>query len=262
MKFVIIGGDAAGMSAASRAKRNMPDLDITVFEQSNDVSYSACGMPYNIADPQRKLDDLVVRHAQIFRNKQNIDLRLRHCVKSIDPKKKIVSGTIADNRSFEMEYDFLLIATGASPIIPDIPGIKLSGVMCLKSLEHGRKIKEFIVEKDVKKTIIIGMGYIALEMAEALRSRGIEVAIVKPRPIFLPWMPKELSDIVKREIEENGLGVNLGNNITGIEKNDGSLKVVCDKRVLEGQMIIVAIGIKANSMLAAKALLPAKPLQR
>ncbi|MBN2059749.1 MAG: FAD-dependent oxidoreductase [Deltaproteobacteria bacterium] len=253
MRFVIIGGDAAGMSAASRAKRNRPDLDVTVFEQSQDVSYSACGMPYNIADPLRKLDDLVVRHARIFREKQNIDLRLGHYVKSIDPKKKIVTGESADNKRFEMDYDFLLIATGASPLIPDLPGIDLPGVMCLKSLEHGRKIKEFIREKGVENAIIIGMGYIALEMAEALRTRGIEVAIVKPRPVFLPWMRKELSDVIKKELEENGVDVNLGQGVAAIEEDNGLLNVRCDNKILKGQMIIVAVGVKPNSMLALDA---------
>ena len=92
MQFVIIGGDAAGMSAASRAKRNQPDLKVTVFEQSQDVSYSACGMPYNIADPDRKINDLVVRSAQAFREKQNIDVKLGHRVTSIDPKTKKIVG--------------------------------------------------------------------------------------------------------------------------------------------------------------------------
>ena len=184
MKFVIIGGDAAGMSAASRAKRNQPDLKVTVFEQSQDVSYSACGMPYNIADPERKINDLVVRSAQVFKEKQNIDVKLGHRVTSIDPKNKAIAGQKIGGEDFCFDYDKLLIATGASPIIPGLPGFELPGVMTLKSLEDGRNIKEKI--RKARKVIILGMGYVGLEMAEALRARKIEVDMIKKRPRLLP----------------------------------------------------------------------------
>jgi NADPH-dependent 2,4-dienoyl-CoA reductase/sulfur reductase-like enzyme len=128
MKFVIIGGDAAGMSAASRAKRNRPDLEVTVLEKTLDVSYSACGMPYNIAEPDRDIEDLVVRTAEVFRDKQGIDLRTGHCVETVDVNTKTVSGTTTANASFELPYDKLLIATGASAIVPDLPGFDLPGV--------------------------------------------------------------------------------------------------------------------------------------
>ena len=114
MRFLIIGGDAAGMSAASRAKRNNPDLDVMVFEKSRDVSYSACGMPYNIADPRREMDDLVVRPASVFREKQGIQLLTEHEVQAIDPKKRVVAGISHQRGGFEYEYDQLLIATGAA----------------------------------------------------------------------------------------------------------------------------------------------------
>jgi len=189
MRFVIIGGDAAGMSAASRARRNQKDLEIVVLEQSLDVSYSACGMPYNLADPNRDMDDLVVRKASVFRDKQGIDLRLGHRVETIDRSAKVVSGLTSDGRPFEVGYDKLLIATGASPVIPDIPGTELPGVMALKSLADGRRIKHYMSDKKVQNAVIIGMGYIGMEMAEAFFERGVRVDMVKPRPKVLPWMP-------------------------------------------------------------------------
>ena len=179
MEFVIIGGDAAGMSAASRAKRLRPDLKVTVLEKTTDVSYSACGMPYNIADPKRKIEDLVVRGADIFREKQDIHLLTGHCAKAIDRINKTVIGTSLKGKNFEFSFDKLLIATGASPIMPDLPGFNLSGVMQLKNLDDGRKIKQFIKLNRVKKSVVIGMGFIALEMVEALRALNIEVCMVK-----------------------------------------------------------------------------------
>ena len=145
MKFVIIGGDAAGMSAASRAKRKNPDLDIIVLEQSFDVSYSACGMPYNIGDPERDMEKLVVRKADVFIEKNKINLLTGYKVKMIDRDAMTVSGTTVQGESFSFDYDKLFIATGAAPVIPDLPGIDLPQVMTLKSLEHGKHIKSYII---------------------------------------------------------------------------------------------------------------------
>jgi NADPH-dependent 2,4-dienoyl-CoA reductase/sulfur reductase-like enzyme len=253
MKFIIIGGDAAGMSAASKAKRQMPEIEVMVLEQSDDVSYSACGMPYNIADAHRDIDDLVVRKAQVFRDKQGIDLKTGHRATAIDPSGKIVSGVTSTGEIFQFPYDKLLIATGASPILPDIPGMKLPGVMALKSLNDGRKIKTFLAGQPVKRVIVIGMGYVGLEMAEALRSRSIQVDMVKPGPVFLPWMEKELSDIVMQELEQNSVGLFPGHVIEKIETRGEWLKVVCPGQTLEADMILAAVGIKPNSDLAADA---------
>jgi len=253
MNFVIIGGDAAGMSAASRAKRTMPDLKVTVLEKTMDVSYSACGMPYNIAEPDREIEDLVVRHAQVFREKQNINLLTGHCVDNIDPAGKIVGGISMDDKKFEFSYDNLLIATGASPVIPDLPGFDLPGVLGLKSLEDGRKIKQFLRDSSVKKVIVIGMGYIALEMVEALRTRNIEVDMVKPRPAFLPWLDEQMAQVVKDEVEMSGVIMYAGHKVERIEQSAERLKVICSDLTLEGDMVLAAIGVTPNSDMAEKA---------
>jgi len=253
MRFVIIGGDAAGMSAASRAKRNLSDLEVIVLEQTRDVSYSACGMPYNIADPEREMDDLVVRHPHVFREKQGIDLRTGHQVKFIDRPAKTVVGSDFEGREFHIPYDKLLIATGASPIIPSLPGFDLPGVMALKSLEDGRRIKEFIRTQGVTKAVIMGMGYISLEMCEALRTRGIGVDMVKPRPVFIPWINEKLSSMVREEVETNGVNIHLGHEVDRIEKEGNTLRVICSGLLLEGQMILVGVGVRPDSQLAARA---------
>jgi NADPH-dependent 2,4-dienoyl-CoA reductase/sulfur reductase-like enzyme len=253
MKFLIIGGDAAGMSAASRAKRNNPDLYIMVLEKTMDVSYSACGMPYNIADANREMDDLVVRHASVFREKQDINLMTGYCAESIDTNNRTVAGTSLKGEKFQFPYDKLLIATGGSPIIPDHPGFDLPGVMALKSLDDGRKIKAYIKSNNVKKAVIIGMGYIGLEMCEALRTRAIEVDMVKPGPLFLPWMEEEMSNAVRQEVESNNVKLHLGHQVQKIESNDQHIEVICSDLSLEADMVLVAMGIKPNSELAAQA---------
>ena len=253
MRFVVIGGDAAGMSAASRAKRNQPEMDVMVLEKTDDVSYSACGMPYNIADPDRDMDDLVVRSAPVFREKQGIDLRTGHRVEDIDSAAKTVRGQTLTGESFEVPYDKLLIATGASPIIPDFPGADLPGVVGLKSLTDGKRIKAFIRDQDMKKVVIIGMGYIALEMSEALRARNLEVHMVKPRRAFLPRFNEQLASMVREEVEGNGVNLHPGHKINEIKNADGSLMVVCPDLTVEGEMVLVSIGVRPNSRIAETA---------
>lgn len=253
MTFLIIGGDAAGMSAASRAKRNQPDMEIIVLEQTMDVSYSACGMPYNIADPERDMDELIVRHAHVFREKQGIDLRLGHRAVSIDHQQKSVICKDRQGKEMAISYDNLLIATGASPIIPDLPGFNLPGVLALKSLDDGRQIKQYIHDHQVQRVVIIGMGYIALEMCEALRANNIDVDMVKPRPVFIPWMNEKLSAMVREELHNNQIGTYAGHDIQYIKTTKNDLKVICTDMELAGQMVLVAVGVTPNSQLAEQA---------
>jgi CoA-dependent NAD(P)H sulfur oxidoreductase len=253
MRFLVIGGDAAGMSAASKTKRNRPDFSVTVLEQTMDVSYSACGMPYNIADPKRELDDLIVRQAQVFREKQDIDLRTGCRAESVNRADKTVTYTDPVGHEKILAYDKLLIATGASSIIPDLPGFPLPGVLALKSLDDGRRLKQYIREHSVKKAVIIGMGYIALEMCEALRTNDIEVDMVKQRTSFIPWMNDQLSLLVREEAERNNIRIYMGQEIEGIEKHEHGLRVLCKDMHLDCDMVLVAVGIKPNSRIASDA---------
>jgi len=255
MDFVVIGGDAAGMSAASRAKRNRPDIRVTVIEKTHDVSYSACGMPYNIADPSRPMEDLVVREADAFR-KQGIAVLTGHQATRIDRTAKTVSGRTSEGNPFSVSYDALLIATGASPIVPDIPGLNLpgvTGVMVLKNLEDGRRIKNFIRDADVKRSVIIGMGYIAMEMCEAIRERHIHVSMIKPGPGLLPWMEPQLSEVVRQELESSEVALYPGVRILSVEPGEKGLVVHGEGVVIETDMIIVAVGVQPNSGIAIEA---------
>jgi len=253
MRFVIVGGDAAGMSAASRAKRKMPEAEVTVLEQGYDVSYSACGMPYAIADPERSMQALVVREARAFREKQGVDVQLGCRVEGIDTGKGRVYGTSQDGESFQRPYDKLLLATGASAVAPDLPGFDLPGVEVLKNLEHGRRIKDYLARNRVRRAILLGMGYISLEMAESLRTLGIEVAMVKPGPELLPWMDRSLAELVRVELEENGVELYPGREIHRLESRDDELRLICGAGELNGDFVLAGIGVRPNSELAADA---------
>ncbi|MFN2435956.1 MAG: FAD-dependent oxidoreductase [Desulfotignum sp.] len=251
MKFVVIGGDAAGMSAASRARRLYPDLEITVLEQGFDVSYSACSMPYNIADPDTPMDDLVVRTAEEFIEKHHIDLRTGHRATAIDPSTKQVTARTLDGESVVCAYDKLLIATGAVPTLPDLPG--KDRLMPLKQLEHGRRIKEVIQKHPVQKAVILGMGYIALEMCEALAELGIQVTMVKPGPRLLPWLPEKMAQIVQEKLMEKNVILHMGTDILRIEPQGAGSSIICDGLTLDADLVIGATGVAPCSDLAKDA---------
>lgn len=254
MRFVVIGGDAAGMSAASKVKRKDKELEVVVLEQTEDVSYSACGMPYSIGDPQRDMEGLVVRPPQVFREKQGIDLRTRHRVERIDRDRRTVAGTDLDGgRDFEISYDKLLIATGASPAVPPIPGADLPGVMSLKRLEHGRRVKTYLASHDVKRAVIVGLGYIGLEMAEALRGLDIGVTLIEATDEPLPWLSRDLAEVVMSELREQGATVHVGRPVEAIEAIGQRFRVRSGDLELAADLVLTSTGVRPNSELAAEA---------
>jgi CoA-dependent NAD(P)H sulfur oxidoreductase len=253
MKFLIIGGDAAGMSAASRARRLDRSMSVTVLEQTRDVSYSACNMPYNMADPRRTMDDLVVRSADVFREKQGIDLKTGHLAVGINPGDRTVDVRTDLSRELTLSYDRLLIATGASPVMPELPGADLPGVMALKHLDDGRAIKDYLQENSVRHTVIIGMGYIALEMCEALHARGLQVEMVKPRLDLLPWMARDLAADIQQELAAHRIKLHLGKTVRQIKQDGRQLRVMGPDLSIDTDMVLVAVGVRPNSELAAEA---------
>jgi NADPH-dependent 2,4-dienoyl-CoA reductase/sulfur reductase-like enzyme len=210
-------------------------------------------LPYNLAAPDRDIEDLVVRHAQVFRDKQGINLLTGHCVREADPGKQTVAGSTIDGKDFEFTYDHLLIATGSSAIRPDIPGIDLPGVFVLKNLDDGRKIKNFLKEHTVTRAVIIGMGYIALEMCESLVKLDIAVDMIKPNPVFLPWLEPSMAEVIKDSLGSKGVGVHTGQAIERIEKSGHGLQVVSSDLALQGDMVVVGIGVTPNSRVAENA---------
>jgi NADPH-dependent 2,4-dienoyl-CoA reductase/sulfur reductase-like enzyme len=196
---------------------------------------------------------LVVRQAQIFRDKQNINLLTGHCAEKIDPAKQTVSGMTSNGDRFEFPYDKLLIATGSAAIKPDLAGFDLPGVVVLKNLADGRKIKKLLKNNRIKKAVIIGMGYIALEMCESLVGLNIAVDMVKPNPIFLPWLEPSMAQAVKNELEAKGVGIHAGHAVESIQKTADGLQVNCRDLTLSADMVLVGIGVTPCSRIAENA---------
>ncbi|HAH60037.1 MAG: FAD-dependent oxidoreductase [Lentimicrobium sp.] len=255
-KLVVIGGDAAGMTAASKIRREQPEREIVVFERGNHTSYAACGMPYYIGGLIDSEENLIVRKPEVFRKKQHIDVRIRHEVTEIDTvKKRVKVRNIDKNMDFWETWDDLLIATGASPVVPQSENIDAPGIFSLSTLQSGINVNNFINENKPAKAVIVGGGYIGIEMAEALLARSIEVTIIDMAPQLMTSLDKDMSDQILAYLKEQQVKIFLEETLEKFTKNaDGSVNsVITNKQTLPADIVIVGVGIKPNAGLAANA---------
>lgn len=255
-KLVVIGGDAAGMTAASKIRRVQPEREIVVFERGNHTSYAACGMPYYIGGLIDSEENLIVRKPEVFRKKQHVDVRIRHKVTEIDTvKKRVKVRNIDKNMDFWETWDDLLIATGASPVVPQSENIDARGIFSLSTLQSGINVNNFINENKPAKAVIVGGGYIGIEMAEALLARSIEVTIIDMAPQLMTSLDKDMSDQILAYLKEQQVKIFLEETLEKFTKNaDGSVNsVITNKQTLPADIVIVGVGIKPNAGLAANA---------
>jgi len=252
-KLVVIGGDAAGMSAASKVRREQPDREIVVFERGRHTSYSACGMPYFIAGQVSDSDQLIARKPEVFREKQNIDVRINHEVIKIDvDNKKIEVTNIQENSTFWESYDELLIATGASPIRPDFEGIGSDGIFGLSTLQTGIDVFEYIEKHSPKKAVIVGGGYIGIEMAEALLDLDMKVTLFDMAPQVMPTMDKDMADLIAEYMQESGVNLYLNEKLDRFEVKNGTVtSVLTDQREEEAELVVLGMGVKPNAALTS-----------
>jgi len=254
-RLIVIGGVAAGMSAASRARRLNPKIEIMVFEKSGFVSYGSCGLPYFVSDVIKAPENLVVYDAKFFKEKRNIDVYLHHEVLKIFPaKRSVLVKDLERDKEFEIGYDKLVIATGARAVKPNIKGVDLKGIFTIRFLEDGIAIKNFIKENSPKRALIVGAGYIGMEMAEALVSLGIDVTVVEMMPNILGSMDDEINEIVEGELQRNGVKLLKSTSVVEFV-GDGFVKgaILNNGVSLDVDLVIVGAGIKPNSEIARDA---------
>ncbi|MCF6237627.1 MAG: CoA-disulfide reductase [Candidatus Marinimicrobia bacterium] len=252
-KFVIIGGDAAGMSAASKIRRMQPEAEMIVFEKGDYISFAACGIPYWISGVIDDGSKLQVLTPEIAKEKRNIDVRILHEVTKIDSMNNRVTVTnLETSEQYEESYDALLIATGARAAIPPIPGIENDGVFTLRSLADGHLIKDYLAKNKIKHATIIGGGYIGLEMAETYRHLNIAVTMVELLDQIAPTFDKDILVKVTEHIVENGVDLRLDTRVNGIDKT-ARLLVKTSAGDIPTDMVIVSTGVRPNSELAGEA---------
>jgi NADPH-dependent 2,4-dienoyl-CoA reductase/sulfur reductase-like enzyme len=255
-KLVVIGGDAAGMSAASKVRREHPDREIVVFERGRHTSYAACGMPYFIAGQVESSDRLIARRPEVFREKQNIDVRTLHEVLEIDTEQRRVRvRDLEQETTFWEDWDHLLIATGASPIVPDLPNIDAEGIFSLSTLQSGIDVFEYVETRNPGRAVVVGGGYIGIEMAEALLERGLEVALIDMAPEVMVSMDADVAEAISQAMRDAGVSVFLREKLERFEADSkGTLRaVVTDRQTLEADLVILGIGLRPNAELAEAA---------
>jgi len=250
--FVIVGGDAAGMSAASKAKRENPELDVIVFERGEWVSYAACGMPYFIKGEIEALDDLVAVTPEEFREKRDVDLRTGHEVVSIDPEGRTVT-VEADGDRFEQPYSSLLIGTGARAVEPPFDGLDLPGVFTLRSMDEADAIDEYVENHDVGDAAIVGGGYVGVEMAEALTEHGIDVSIFEMLPRILQPFGETTADTVAEHLRDEGVGLHLDTAVESFAGDDRVETVELEGGAADADLVVVGVGVAPNVELAEEA---------
>ncbi|MCE1226977.1 MAG: FAD-dependent oxidoreductase [Geobacteraceae bacterium] len=256
-RLIVIGGDAAGMSAASKVRREQPQREIVVFERSPHTSYSACGMPYYIAGLIDSADKLIARSPEKFREKFNIDARTHHEVLEIDPTGQRVRVLNLTNSSEVWEsYDQLLIATGAEAIFPPLPGNEADGIFSLSTLASGIKVFEFMDKELPRNAVVVGGGYIGLEMAEALVRQGLQVSLIEKGEQVMGTLDPDMGILVSEALREIGVTLYLHESLTGYETSNGKVTgVVTDQRTIPADLVIVGLGTRPNTALAKEAVL-------
>ena len=248
MRVIIIGGVAAGMSAAAKLKRIKPDYEVVVYEKTDIVSFGACGLPYFVGGFFDDSDNMIARKPEKF-IESGIDLNIFKEVISVDiNNKKIKVIDVKTNEIFEDSYDKLMIATGARSIIPPIKNVNIENVSTLKTMEDGIKVKEIINKDEVKNVIIVGAGFIGLEAVEAAKKLGKNVTIIQSSDRILNSVfDKEITDVLEEEIKSHNVNLCLEELALEFVGKDKVKKVITNKREIDADLVIIATGVKPNT---------------
>ncbi len=255
MKIVVIGAVAAGTSAAAKAKRENPEAEIVIYEKDIDISYSGCGLPYYISDVIKERDDVIVYRPDDFTEEKGVKVETEKLVEDIlAEEKKILVNDIKTAKKEEVNYDKLLIATGAEPVIPPIKGIELENIFSLRNVVSADKIKKFLKDNNPQQAVIVGGGYIGLEMAEALLEYDLDIVIIEMMDQVLNNFDSEMAEIVAEHLADKGVEILTGEKVTEFQGEDAIKQVkTASGRKIEADFVLASFGVKPNVELAKKA---------
>ncbi len=259
MRLVIIGGVAAGPKTAARVRRLDSEAKITVIEKGEFLSYAGCGLPYYVSGVVKEQAELmstptgVVRDPSFFKKVKDINVLNHTEATQIDRENKVVTVKKPDGSLEAIEYDKLVLATGATPFIPELPGGKLKNIYKLYGVEDAEGIKDTLSDNKAKDVVIVGGGLIGVEMAEALVAKGCRVTIVELLPHLLTILDPEMSELLTQHMEAKGVKVLTSTKVIGFEGCESVAKVFTDKHELHADMVIMSIGVRPNSKLASDA---------
>ena len=258
-RLVVIGGGAAGMSAASAARRTAPDLDVVVCEAGGFAAYGMCGIPYYLGGVVPAAEDLLAYPPSEFRDKRGIDLRLHTWVSAIDPaahQVRIAGGAGVDGGGVDgggpLGYDALVLASGAGPVRPPVPGLDGPRVFTVRSLDEAIGLRELLGSGTVRRAIVVGAGYVGLEAAEGLTDAGAEVEIVEALPRVLGNVDEPIATVVQAELDRHAR-VRLGTRLDEVRDDGGELTAVLGGAEIHTDLVVVAVGVRPVSDLLIQA---------
>ena len=255
MKVVIVGGVAGGATAAARIRRLDEQAEIVVFERSGYISYANCGLPYYIGGVIEDPEDLTLQTPESFFSRFRIHMKVHHEVTAIHPDRKTVSvKDLKSGEEFEESYDKLLLSPGAKPVWPGLPGMDSDKLFTLRTVEDTFRIKEFMDEHKPKSAVMVGGGFIGLEVAENLRELGMDVTIVqRPKQLMNPF-DADMASFIHSEVRKHGVKLALGYSVEGFAEKDNGVEVLLkDQPSIHADMVVLAIGVTPESSLAKDA---------
>ena len=255
-KIVIVGGVAGGASCAARCRRLDETAEIVILDRGPYVSFANCGLPYYVGDVIKDESKLLLASEALFRNRFNIEVRTRHEAVAIDRERlEIEVRELATGRVYRESYDALVLSPGAMAIRPPLPGIGLPGIFVLRTIPDSREIRAWIDSKKAKTAVVVGGGFIGLEMAENLTHRGLSVAVVEMLDQVMPPLDPEMALPVQQHLEAHGIKMALGDGVAGFEENGAGQLVVKTQSgaAHTGDLVILAIGVRPDTALAKAA---------
>lgn len=260
MKLLIVGGVAGGASAAARARRLSEDAQIILFERGPDVSFANCGLPYYLGGEINERNKLIVVTPERLRTRFNLDVRVQTSVERIDrAAKKVYARDLATGRVYEETYDKLILAPGAAPLRPPLPGIDLPGIFTLRNLQDVDQIKSRM-DRSAKQAIVIGAGFIGLELVENFVRRGIATTVVELQDQVLPPLDKEMTTPIVQELAKQGVSLLLGQSAEAFESTpDGLIVRLKSGQRLPAQLVVLGVGVRPENKLAVEAGLEVGP---
>lgn len=254
MKYIIVGGVAGGATAAARIRRLTEDAEIVLFEKGEHISYANCGLPYYIGGVIEDRDRLFVQTPEAFGKRFNIDVRILSEVTAIDAEAKQVTVHTADGKEYVESYDKLLLSPGASPVVPPLEGIDSKGIFILRNVSDTDRIKAYMAEHKVKRAVIVGGGFIGLEMAENLKHAGAQVAVVEMANQVMAPIDFSMAALVHEHLQQQDVRLYLEQAVEGFSREGDELTVHFKSGVsLKADMVLLSIGVRAETSLAQTA---------
>lgn len=255
MKVVIIGGVAGGATAAARLRRLDESAEIVVLERTGYVSYANCGLPYFVGGTITDRRKLTLQTPESFRNRFDIDVRVLSEAVAIDRAAKTVAvRDLASGEEYTETYDKLILSPGARAVVPDLPGIRHERIMTLRTVEDTFRIHDHVEREQPASAVVVGAGFIGLEMAENLRDRGIDVTVVQRGAHVMPTLDADMAAIAHNHLRSHGVDLLLEADVTGFEEREGRLATaLADGRELVADLVILAVGVAPESSLARDA---------